>query len=104
MGPAVRTIIIRGKGQLTIPADIRRQLGLAEGDPVEIEVVSEGILLRPQKVTDATQAWFWSPAAQQREAEAEEDVVAGRLDRFDADDELFAALRSRMKPAADADS
>ncbi len=96
-------IIVRGNGRLTIPAEIRRQLGLAEGDPVEIEVVSEGILLRPQKVTDATQAWFWSPAAQ-REAEPEADIAAGRHDRFEADDELFAALRSRMKPAADADS
>jgi AbrB family looped-hinge helix DNA binding protein len=100
----VRTIIIRGKGQLTIPAEIRRQVNLEEGDPVEIEVVPEGILLRPQKVVDATQAWFRSPASQKREADPEADIVAGRFDRLGSDDELFAALRSRMKPAADADS
>ncbi len=31
---------------------------LQEGDLFEAEVTPEGILLRPQRVVDATQAWF----------------------------------------------
>ena len=101
---ARKTTTIRAKGQLTIPAEIREQAHLEEGDPVEIEVVPEGILLRPQKVIDATQAWFWTPAWQAREAEADADLAAGRLERFESDEELLGALRARMKPPGDADS
>lgn len=38
--------ILRSKGQLTIPADVRQRANLEEGDPVEVEVVEGGILLR----------------------------------------------------------
>jgi len=31
--------IIRAKGQLTIPAEIREAAYLEEGDPVEVEIV-----------------------------------------------------------------
>ena len=98
------TITIRAKGQLTIPADIRERANLQEGDPVEIEVVPEGILLRPQKVIDATQAWFWAASWQAREAEAEADLTAGRFERFESDDELLSAFRDRMKPLVDANT
>jgi hypothetical protein len=35
------------------------QPSIEKGDPVEVEMVPEGILLKPRKVIDATQAWFW---------------------------------------------
>lgn len=35
------------KGQLTVPADIRRALGLERGDTVAFELQDEGALLRP---------------------------------------------------------
>jgi antitoxin PrlF len=99
----VASTIIRSKGQLTIPADIRNAAHLEEGDPIEVEMVDEGILLRPRKIIDATQAWFWSSAWQAREAEAEADLAAGHFDRFDSDEELLAAFSMRMKPL-DADA
>ena len=94
---------IRNKGQVTIPADIRRATRLEDGDPVEVVVVEEGILLRPQKVIDATQAWFWTPEWQEKEREADEDIAAGRVERFESDEEFLAALEARMKPL-DADT
>jgi AbrB family looped-hinge helix DNA binding protein len=84
--------IIRGKGQLTIPSDIRRAARLEEGDPVTIEIVAEGILLRPQNVIDSTQAWFWTAAWQAGEAEAEADVAAGRSDTFDSSETFLNSL------------
>jgi AbrB family looped-hinge helix DNA binding protein len=95
--------VVRKKGTLTIPADIRRAARLAEGDLVEVEMTAEGILLRPKKVIDATQAWFWTPAWQAKEREADEDLAAGRLDRFESDEELMRALDDRTKPL-DADA
>lgn len=84
----VRTTV-RSKGQLTIPADVREAAHLEEGDIVEVQVVPEGILLRPKKLIDATQAWFWTPEWQAGEREAEDDKLAGRYKVYeDADDFL----------------
>jgi antitoxin PrlF len=88
----VTTITVRSKGQLTIPADIREQTHLEEGDPVEVEVVPEGILLRPRKVIDATQAWFWTPAWQTGEREAAADLGAGRSRIFESSDDFLASF------------
>lgn len=94
---------VRAKGQVTIPADVRRAARLEEGDPVEVEVVEDGILLRPMKMVDASQAWFWTPEWQEGERQADEDIAAGRVMRFESDEELLAYLDARMKPL-DADA
>ena len=94
---------VRAKGQVTIPAAVREAARLEEGDPVEVEIVDGGILLRPMKVIDASQAWFWTPEWQEKEREADEDIAAGRVERFESDEEFLAALEARMKPL-DADT
>lgn len=83
---------MRGKGQVTIPSDIRRAARLEEGDPVEVEIVAEGILLRPRKVIDATQAWFWAPAWQAGEREAADDLEAGRSTTFESSESFLESL------------
>src|SRR5206468_3443813 len=55
-------------------SEIRRAARLEEGDPVEFEIVEGGILLKPRKIIDATQAWFWTPAWQAGEAEAAAEI------------------------------
>jgi antitoxin PrlF len=85
-------ITLRKKGQVTLPREVREAVHLEEGDPIEVELTSEGILLRPKKVIDATQAWFWAPAWQAGEAEASADIAAGRMETFGSGEELLAAL------------
>jgi len=97
------TTTVRAKGQVTIPAAVREAARIEEGDPIEVEVVADGILLRPMKVIDATQAWFWTPEWQEGERQADEDLAAGRFDRYESDEEFLAALEARMKPL-DADA
>jgi hypothetical protein len=46
---------------------------------------------------DPSQTWFWSDEWQQREREADEDLRAGRLERFSSDEAFLAALEARMK-------
>jgi len=84
--------IIRGKGQITLPSEIREAAHLEEGDPVEIEMTEEGILLRPQKVIDSTQAWFWTPAWQLMEAKADVDIATGGVEAFKTGEDLLASL------------
>jgi antitoxin PrlF len=93
----VRTTL-RAEGQVTLPEDIRRAARLEEGDLFEAEITSEGILLRPQKLIDATQAWFWTPEWQEGEREVDTDLAAGRVERFESDEAFLKALRDRAKP------
>lgn len=88
---------LRAKGQLTLPDDIRKAARLEEGDLLDAELTAEGILLRPQKLIDATQAWFWSPQWQAGEREADADRAAGRLDSFSSGEEFIEALRGRTE-------
>ena len=86
------TARVRDRGQITIPVEVREAARLAEGDPVEIEMVPEGILLRPQKTIDSTQAWFWTAAWQKGEAEASDDLAAGRVTKLEKDEDFLGAL------------
>jgi hypothetical protein len=45
-----------------------------------------------------SQAWFWTPEWQAKEREADEDIAAGRGERFESDEEFLAALEREMKP------
>ena len=44
-------------GQVTLPAEARRKLRLAEGDYLEAEVVGASIVLTPKTLVDREQAW-----------------------------------------------
>lgn len=54
---------LKQKAQVTIPADLRRQFNLEEGDYLEAEAVENGILLKPVSVVDRPQTWQEKRAA-----------------------------------------
>jgi len=89
---------LRAKGQLTLPEEIRAAAHLEEGDLLDAEITPDGVLLRPQKLIDATQAWFWTAEWQAGEREAEADLVAGRVESVASGDEFVRELRKRAKP------
>ncbi len=74
-----KTIQIRGHGQITIPKKIRELFNLEDGDVLVIEGREDGILMKPRKLLDPTQAWFWTEKWQKKESEASEDINAGRI-------------------------
>jgi AbrB family looped-hinge helix DNA binding protein len=43
--------------QSTLPVELRRQFNLAEGDYLEAQAVSDGILLKPVSVVEREKAW-----------------------------------------------
>ena len=85
-------IILRGKGQITLPQEIREAARLEEGDPIEVEMTDQGILLRPLKVIDSTQTWFWTPAWQLMEAEADADIASGHVEEYGTAEEFLDSL------------
>jgi antitoxin PrlF len=91
---------LRAKGQLTLPEEIRAAAHLEEGDLLDAEITEEGVLLRPRKVIDATQAWFWTPEWQAGEREADVDREERRTETFETESAFLDSLRSIAKPGA----
>lgn len=81
-------------GQITLPASVRKLLNIEQGDIVEIRVVEDRALLTPKKLIDKSQAYFWTEEWQEAEREAEEDIRAGRVERFQSVEELLADLET----------
>jgi AbrB family looped-hinge helix DNA binding protein len=79
-------------GQITLPAQVRKSLGIEEGDLVEIEVIDEKAVLVPKRLVDKNQAYFWTKKWQEGEKEADEDIKAGRVKVFDSAEELVKDL------------
>jgi len=75
-------IQVRKKAQLTLPLSVRQQLGVEEGDYMDVQVRDGEIVLKVKKLVDKDQAWFWTKRWQQGETEAEEDIRAGRVHSF----------------------
>lgn len=80
-----QTTTVTRKGQITIPAEVRRALGLAEGDQVTVEQQGEtAVLRRATSVTRRTAGLLSSyrrvPAAHPEEERAAfEEGVAGQV-------------------------
>ena len=49
-------VTVKPKLQATIPAKLRKRIGLREGDVMEATVVEGGVLLRPGELTDRNAA------------------------------------------------
>ncbi len=79
-------------GQITIPAALRKQVGIEKGDLVELQVKEDHIVLMPKKLIDKSQAYFWTKEWQEAERQAQADIEAGRIREFASVDELFADL------------
>jgi antitoxin MazE len=79
-------------GQITLPASVRRELGVEKGDLVEIEVVDDRAVLMPKKLVDKGQAYFWTKRWREGEREADEDIKAGRVRTFGSVEELIKDL------------
>ncbi len=45
-----KLVRVQEKGQVTLPADVRRKLGLKKGDLVSVAETEDGILITPQEV------------------------------------------------------
>jgi hypothetical protein len=87
-GKARKVLVeVTDRGTITLPKSYRDanlyELRRREGG---------GIELIPQHTVDAAQAWFWSERWQRMEREADADVAAGRVARFDSADDFVAEL------------
>jgi len=94
---AMSRVRLRAEGQLTLPEEVRSAAQLEVGDLLDVELTDEGILLRPQRVIDSSQAWFWTPSWQEGEAEAEADRKAGHVETFRSGEHFLDTMGERAK-------
>jgi len=83
---------VRSKGQLTLPDAVRKAARLSEGDYLEVSIEEGAIVMRPKKLIDADQAWFWTADWQKGEREASDDIARGRVRRSDSADDFIEYL------------
>ena len=89
----METIRVRKKHQITLPAAIREAAGVYEGDFLTAEVREDRtIVLRPGRLVDADETFFYTPEWQAAEREADEDIRLGRLSKPMSATEAIAEL------------
>jgi AbrB family looped-hinge helix DNA binding protein len=85
-------IAVRKKAQVTLPLSVRKQLGIEEGDILDVRVRDGELVMRVKKLVDKDQAWFWTKRWQEGERQADEDIKAGRLYHFPDMESAIASL------------
>lgn len=86
---------LRKNGQLTLPASIRSQVNVKEGDSFEVRVDEDGVIcLIPQVVIERSQRYFWTDRWQEGEQEADEDLRADRYKDFNDIESLLEELEA----------
>src|SRR5262249_42238891 len=55
-GASMALVRVKRSAQITLPAELRKQFHLEEGDYLEAEAVQDGILLKPVSIMDREQA------------------------------------------------
>jgi hypothetical protein len=70
--------------------------GAVDGAAIILGEISDGRI-------DPEQAWHWTREWQAKEREADDDHTAGRVSRYENDEDFLTALDERTKPL-DADA
>lgn len=69
---------INSRGQITIPAKLRKALHCKPGDYVEVIVEGNVLKVIPKELIDKSQMWFWTKEHQKAEEEAELELRQGK--------------------------
>ena len=78
---------------MTIPAAARKAAQIEDGDVIEIEVAADGsLILRPKKLIDAAQAWFWTEEWQGKVRTSVREIAAGEGEVLESNEDFLAAL------------
>lgn len=81
-------VAVNRQGRLTLPADVRRHLGIGEGSQLEVRVQDRWIELRPTAVVAEEDRWAYTPEALASLKRALSDIKAGYVFQFSETDLL----------------
>jgi AbrB family looped-hinge helix DNA binding protein len=99
-GTVVGRAQLRGKSQLTLPAEVRRALHIEEGDEVTFTVQEDGnVALRGMTTIPADQKWFWTEEWQEGEREATRARAAGETTVYESGEAFLARMDELLGPS-----
>ena len=70
---------IQKNKNITLPVWLIKKFHVMMGDYVRIEETTSGVLLKPAKLIDPSQAYFWTKEWQGMEREADEAITKGEI-------------------------
>ena len=65
---------ISPQGQIRIPKKVLDVLQIVPGDYVEVDVENGQAILKPRKLIDPTQGWYWTKEWQKMEREVDQEL------------------------------
>lgn len=65
---------ISPQGQIRIPKKVMNELRLVPGDYIEVEVEGSNVILKPRKLIDPTQGWYWTKEWQKDERSVDQEL------------------------------
>lgn len=83
-------VTLGSRATLTLPAELRRALALEAGQPIEITIKDGSLVLTPVAVVP--RRWRLSPSGEDKEAEADRQIEAGKVKSFDRAEQLMEDL------------
>ena len=85
---------ISTQGQIRIPKNVMQTLNIEIGDYVEVEIDQGRIILKPEKLIDPTQGWYWTKEWQLMEAGVDDELEKdGLSDEFRTTEEGLKWLK-----------
>src|SRR5438552_11933014 len=87
--PQPKLVRIQEKGQVTLPADVRRKLGLKKGDLVTVIATPEGALIAPQELIAQKALDRIGQALQAQGLSLDELIDSGREERTKLIEEAY---------------
>lgn len=88
-------LTLQKRNIITISKDIREELGIEPGDPLEANVENGQLVLTPVSVVP--RALRLTASGVKKESEAAADVKRGRIRKFDSAKELLRELNENRK-------
>ena len=65
---------ISPQGQIRIPKKVMNALKIVPGDYVEVDVESGQVILKPRKLIDPSQGWYWTQEWQKSENGVDKEI------------------------------
>jgi AbrB family looped-hinge helix DNA binding protein len=84
-----KLVRVQEKGQVTLPAEFRKRLGLKKGDLVAVTETADGVLITPQEVLASRLLDSIGAALKERGFSLDELIESGRESRSDLMNEQY---------------
>ncbi len=91
---AQSVVKVQKNKNITLPMWLIQRFHLGAGDFVRVEDTKDGVMLKPAKLVDPSQAYFWTKEWQAGERKVEEDLRKGRVKAFKSVKELIKDLKT----------